>query len=108
MSCAVKAPLSEHSDWQVYLIRMSNNALYCGISTDVNRRFRQHCNGTGAKALKGKGPLTLEWHQSIGASRSEALKVEYRIKQLSKAKKEQLISGKIVMERCPDSTVIIQ
>ncbi|MEF1254296.1 MULTISPECIES: GIY-YIG nuclease family protein [unclassified Vibrio] len=103
MSSLLTPSLKLHSDWYVYLIRMSNNALYCGITTDLERRFRQHCNGTGAKALKGKGPLKLEWHQYIGTSRSEASKIEYRIKQLSKAKKEQIVSGEYVIERCIDN-----
>ncbi|MFM2586885.1 GIY-YIG nuclease family protein [Vibrio sp. TBV020] len=82
-----------HSDWYVYLVRMRNNALYCGITTDVERRFLQHCNGTGAKALKGKGPFKLVWSQLVGDSRSGASKVEYRIKRLTKPQKESLVSG---------------
>ncbi|MCG9752195.1 GIY-YIG nuclease family protein [Vibrio brasiliensis] len=108
MSSSLEKPLVKHSDWYVYLIRMRNNALYCGITTDVERRYQQHCNGTGAKALKGKGPLILEWHQRVGSSRSDASKVEYQIKQLSKAKKEQIISGKFVIEHHIDCTEIIR
>jgi putative endonuclease len=70
---------------------MRNNALYCGITTDVQRRFKQHQQGTGAKALKGKGPLKLEWFKPAGADRSTASKLEYQIKRLPKHKKEQLI-----------------
>ena len=81
------------SQWWVYLIRNRNNALYCGITTDVQRRFQQHVRGIGAKALKGKGPLSLEWHAYVGESRSDALKLEWKIKQLTKAKKEQLIKN---------------
>jgi len=81
------------SNWYVYLIRMRNNALYCGITTNVERRFKQHQQGTGAKALKGKGPLTLEWYQRAGNNRSSASKLEYQIKRLSKQKKEQLITS---------------
>ncbi|MEF1291874.1 GIY-YIG nuclease family protein [Vibrio sp. M260118] len=84
-----------HAQWYVYLIRMRNNALYCGITTDVTRRFEQHQQGGGAKALKGKGPLILEWHCPAGTSRSEASKIEYQIKRLTKLKKEQLISGQV-------------
>lgn len=79
----------------MYLIRMRTNALYCGITTDVERRFFQHQQGCGAKALKGKGPLVLEWHCLVGSSRSIASKVEYKIKQLPKLIKEQLIKGEV-------------
>ncbi len=84
-----------HSQWYVYLIRMRNNALYCGITTDVSRRFKQHQDGVGAKALKGKGPLVLEWHCPVGKSRSVASKIEWQIKRLTKCKKEQLILGQV-------------
>ncbi|MCG6258622.1 GIY-YIG nuclease family protein, partial [Vibrio furnissii] len=40
-------------DWSVYLIRTRLNALYCGISNNVERRFCMHQQGKGAKALKG-------------------------------------------------------
>lgn len=81
------------ADWFVYFVRTRSSALYCGITTDVERRFAQHCSGVGAKALKGKGPLTLAWSHPVGSSRSNASKIEYRLKQLSKAQKEALVNG---------------
>ena len=83
--------------WNVYLVRMRSNALYCGITTDVTRRFDQHVSGLGAKALKGKGPLVLEWHQSLNLSRSAASKVEYQLKRQSKVVKEALIRGDLAL-----------
>lgn len=70
------------------------NTLYCGISTDVARRFQEHCQGApkGAKSLRGKSPLTLMYSQEIG-NRSLASQVEARVKKLTRAQKEQLISG---------------
>lgn len=77
-------------DWWLYLIRDNQNRLYTGITTDVIRRFRQHQKGTGAKNLRGKGPLSLHCCFSIG-SKQLAAKLEYHIKQWPKQKKEQLI-----------------
>lgn len=77
-------------NWSVYLIRNNRNALYCGVTNDVERRFKQHESGKGAKALKGKGPLTLEWSCSF-ENKSMAMKAEYFIKQLTKTKKELLV-----------------
>ncbi|CAH0536722.1 GIY-YIG nuclease family protein [Vibrio marisflavi] len=79
--------------WYVYLVRTSGGALYCGITTDIERRFKQHSDGTGAKALRGKGPLTLEFSYQVGSNRSQALKLEYAIKKLSKLNKELLVSN---------------
>lgn len=78
-------------DWWVYLIRTKNNSLYCGITTDLERRIAMHQNGTGAKALRGKGPLKLVWWEKA-ISKSDALKREISIKKFSKRDKEQLVS----------------
>lgn len=84
------------SIWFVYLIRTREDKLYTGITTDVERRFREHQMGTpkGAKYLRGKGPLTLEFHDRV-ADRSSASRYEYLIKRWPKAKKEDLISRKL-------------
>ena len=77
-------------NWSVYLIRNNRNALYCGVTNNVERRFKQHESGKGAKALKGKGPLMLEWSCAF-ENKSMAMKAEYFIKQLTKTKKELLV-----------------
>ena len=85
------------SSWYVYLIRDRNNALYCGMTNDLERRFSQHVSGKGAKALRGKTPLSLVWHQNMG-SKSEALKYEFAIKQWAKKKKEKLVESNSIIE----------
>lgn len=84
--------------WHLYLLRTRSGALYTGITTDVVRRLEQHSAGKGAKALRGKGPLTLSFHAPIG-DRVMALKAERRIKQLSKPVKEQLVSGQLTLNQ---------
>ncbi|CFQ44779.1 MULTISPECIES: GIY-YIG nuclease family protein [Yersinia] len=76
--------------WYLYLLRTASGMLYTGITTDVVRRLAQHQSGKGAKALRGKGELTLVFHCEAG-DRSTALKLEYRVKQLSKPQKEKLV-----------------
>lgn len=78
------------SDWSLYIIRTAHNHLYTGITTDVPRRLHQHQSGKGAKALRGKGELRLVFSRQLG-DRSLALRMEYRIKQLTRAQKERLI-----------------
>ncbi|CUY37004.1 GIY-YIG nuclease superfamily protein [Serratia marcescens] len=77
--------------WHLYMLRLPSGMLYTGITTDVARRLAQHQAGKGAKALRGKGELTLAFHCLVG-DRSTALKLEYRVKQLSKIQKERLVS----------------
>ncbi|MEX3018073.1 GIY-YIG nuclease family protein [Kluyvera sp. STS39-E] len=78
--------------WFLYLVRTEDNKLYTGITTDVERRFHQHQSGKGAKALRGKGELTLAFYGEVG-EHSQALRLEYRIKQLTKRQKERLVAG---------------
>ncbi|MBQ0213114.1 GIY-YIG nuclease family protein [Proteus vulgaris] len=77
--------------WSLYIVRNRLGSLYTGITTNVERRFQQHQNGTGAKALKGKGPLLLEFHCQVG-DRQRASQLEYQLKQLKKTQKEKLIT----------------
>ncbi|EHW0627989.1 GIY-YIG nuclease family protein [Vibrio vulnificus] len=84
-------------DWSVYLIRTRLNALYCGISNNVERRFCMHQQGKGEKALKGKGPLELVWSVPVG-SKSMALKLERHIKTLRKQDKERLVKGDLLLQ----------
>ncbi len=80
--------------WYLYMVRCHDGSLYTGIATDVERRFGQHqgSGDGGSKYLRGRGPLTLVFQKRVG-DRSQALKVEARVKRLSKEKKEQLIGG---------------
>lgn len=85
------------SPWYLYLIRTLDNRLYTGITTDVVRRFSEHQTGKGAKALRGKGELSLAFSREVG-DRSLALRLEYHIKQLTKAQKEKLVIGALSFE----------
>jgi putative endonuclease len=82
--------------WSVYLIRCNDNSLYTGISNNVTKRFETHQNGNGntTKYTRCRRPLQLVFQVFIG-SKSQASKMECKIKKLTKDKKEQLISGNI-------------
>lgn len=78
--------------WSVYLVRCGDGSLYTGIATDVTRRLEEHrAGGTrGARYLRGRGPLALALARVVG-TRAQALRLEARIKRLSRPKKELLI-----------------
>lgn len=84
------------SEWHLYIIRCAKGTLYTGISTDVERRFREHSSGKGARYLRGRAPLELVFRQAL-SSRTEALKLEARIKKLTPQRKIALITGKVMM-----------
>ncbi|MGJ7458080.1 GIY-YIG nuclease family protein [Halomonas sp. RA08-2] len=72
--------------WHLYLLETAGGALYTGITTDVARRLAEHAAGRGAKALRGKGPLTLRHWEPVG-SRGEALRLEACVKRLTASDK---------------------
>jgi putative endonuclease len=78
--------------WHLYLVRCGDGTLYTGISTDVERRLAAHGTKRGARRLRGRGPLELVFVQPIG-DRGQALRVEHRVKCLSRADKERLVRG---------------
>ena len=79
-------------DFSLYIIRCADGSLYTGISTDVARRILEHENGKrGARYLRGRGPLKLEYAEAVG-NRSAASRAEYIVKQLDAKSKEELIS----------------
>ena len=84
------------SSWYVYFIRSAKGSLYAGITTDLQRRLQEHCGDIpgGAKYLRGKGPLELVWNVSV-ADRSEATRLESKLKKLPKHHKEALVAGDI-------------
>jgi putative endonuclease len=84
-------------DYSLYIIRCADDSLYTGIAIDVARRFQEHETGSrGAKFLRGKGPLQLEYQERIG-SRSAASQAEYCVKRLGKPAKEALVAGRMTL-----------
>lgn len=76
--------------WYVYLVRTANQALYCGISLDVRKRFAQHCAGKGARFFATSPAQALVYVEECG-DKSAALRREIAIKRLPKSAKEQLL-----------------
>jgi putative endonuclease len=85
-------------EYSLYIVRCADGSLYTGIAIDVERRLREHESGIrGAKFLRGKGPLRLEFTECLG-DRSTASQVEYRVKRLERGRKEELIAGRYSLD----------
>ena len=78
--------------WKVYLLRCSDDGLYCGATTDIELRLHEHNHGTGTRYTRSRLPVELVW-SSCELTKSVAFKEEYRIKRLSKLIKEELVDG---------------
>lgn len=83
--------MAEETRWFVYLILCGDDSLYCGIATDVARRFSEHESQgpKSAKYLRGRLPLKLVYQREVG-NRSEATREEMRIKKLSRKQKIEI------------------
>ena len=76
-----------------YMIRCKDGSLYTGWTNNLEKRFRNHCEGKGAKYTRGRGPLELVYYE-VFEDKKDAMKREYAIKQLKKSEKEKLINYK--------------
>ena len=83
------------SEFSLYILRCADGTLYTGIAVDVARRLAEHESGRrGARYSRGRGPFELVYSAVIG-DRSTASKLEYRVKQLNRAQKEDLVAGRL-------------
>ncbi|MEH6471761.1 MAG: GIY-YIG nuclease family protein [Halopseudomonas sp.] len=79
------------SCWYLYIVETVKGKLYTGITTDVTRRLQQHQSGRGgAKFFRSDPPKRLRM-RLVFNDRASASKEEYRIKQLSRQQKIELI-----------------
>lgn len=75
----------------VYILRTSANTLYIGQTKDLEKRLVEHrMKKTGAKYMRAFSSFELVYQESF-STRGEALRREWELKQLSKAKKEALV-----------------
>jgi putative endonuclease len=74
----------------VYLLRCADGSLYCGWSTDPERRLREHQRGVASRYTRARLPVELVWSR-VCASRSEAMREEVRIKRLPARQKRALL-----------------
>ncbi len=76
----------------VYLLRCADGTLYCGWSTDPERRLRQHQAGAASRYTRTRLPVELVYTREF-ATRSEAMREELRIKGLTASDKRGLWRG---------------
>ena len=77
--------------WYVYIIETSDGSLYTGVTTDVERRFTEHCSPQkGARYFRGRKPLKVV-HTETHPDRGSAQRRESDIKKLTRDLKLELI-----------------
>lgn len=78
----------------VYILKCGDDSLYTGWTNNLEKRFKDHCSGRGAKYTKGRVPLELVYYEEF-EDKSGAMKREYEIKRLTRKQKEELIFQKV-------------
>ena len=81
--------------YYVYILECCDKSLYTGYTNHLEKRIKAHNEGKGAKYTKGRRPVSLVYFESF-QTKSEALKLEYAIKQFSRKKKLELIKSSIL------------
>lgn len=75
----------------VYILRTSGNTFYIGQTNDIEKRMEKHKSGKGAKYMRAFQSFELVYTEEF-ETKSEALRREYSLKQLSKKQKEELVN----------------
>lgn len=82
--------------WCVYIVKCNDNTFYTGCTNNLSKRIDDHNSGKGAKYTRRRSPVVLMWTQNV-SSKSSALKLEFKIKQLKRKQKVQLIEGRFAL-----------
>jgi putative endonuclease len=81
----------------VYLLACGDTSLYCGWTTDLERRLARHSAGLGAAYTRSRLPVRVAaaWRCSTPA---QARSLEARVKRLPRATKLALVSGGLALD----------
>jgi putative endonuclease len=81
----------DSDEWFVYIIRASDHSLYTGITTDLERRLKQHQTGKGgAKYFRGRQACEFVYTESGHNRRSASIR-EAQIKKMTRQQKDLLL-----------------
>jgi putative endonuclease len=76
----------------VYLLRCADGSLYCGWTVDVPRRVAAHATGRASRYTSSRRPIALAAAWEV-ATKTDARRLEARIKQLTRREKLDLAAG---------------
>ena len=78
--------------WHVYLVRCVDQTLYCGITTDLQRRLAAHNDGSGARYTRSRLPVELVYSVEV-QGKSAALRLEMAVKKRPRREKEAFLAS---------------
>jgi putative endonuclease len=84
---------ADKQHYWVYILLCSNNTYYTGYTTDLQKRYQSHVDGTGrCKYTRSFKPICIAQSWQINGSKAQAMKVERYIKKLSRNEKKEIIA----------------
>jgi putative endonuclease len=76
--------------WYVYILLCEDGSLYTGSTNNLEKRFKTHKDGTGGRYTRSHKVVKIVYTEKF-ESKSEALKREMEIKNLTRIKKINLV-----------------
>jgi len=86
---------NQFMSWYLYIARARTGRYYVGITTEPDRRIKEHNKGRGSRMAVNQGPFKLVYVSQPMLNQSEARKREIQVKGWTRQKKERLIIGEI-------------
>ena len=84
----------QHKEYYyIYMILLSNNTIYTGMTSNLSERIMNHINGKGSKIARSFKPIEILQAWRIYESKNITLQVEHCIKKLTKHEKQNLINN---------------
>ena len=83
------------SKYYIYMLRCEDESIYTGSTGSLERRINEHLSASpkASKYTRSHKAVKLEAAFSC-ESKNDALRLEYRIKQLKKPQKESIVESK--------------
>jgi len=78
--------------WFLYILKCKDGTYYTGITNDLSRRIKQHNDGSASRYTRSRLPAKLVYQEPC-KGRSQALRKEYAMKQLSRKEKKEYIKS---------------
>ena len=73
-----------------YILECKDGTFYTGWTNNLEKRLKDHNDGKGAKYTKTRRPVVLAYYEEF-ATKEEAMKREYAIKQMKRSEKKKLV-----------------
>ncbi len=87
-----KTPKKRAEKWFLYMLRCADASLYTGIAKDIDKRFKVHSSGKGARYTRARLPVEIVYRETC-ESRTDALVREFKVKKLSPKRKRTLVEA---------------